>query len=72
MKIDNGNEKLVKEGKLAQDKDSARPRPTAIDVGFVRLGKEHGTVKTTTQSDKLPGKLVKAIVGLEKIKSFRL
>ena len=62
----------MREGKLAQDKDSARLRLTAIDVGFVRLEKEHGTVKTTIQRNKLPGKLVKAIDGLKKIKSFRL
>jgi DNA topoisomerase-1 len=73
MKIAKGNEKLVKEGKPAQDKDSVRSRLTAIDVGFVRLEKERGTVKATTQRDRLPGKLVKAIDGLEeKIMSFKL
>ena len=72
MKIAKENEKLLKEGKPAQDKDSVRSRLTAIDVGFVRLEKEHGTVKTTIQRDKVPGNLVKAIDGLERVKSFSL
>jgi DNA topoisomerase-1 len=72
-KIAKENEKLVKEGKPAQDKDSVRWRLTAIDVWFVRLEKERGTGEATIQRDKLPGKLFRAIDGLgENIKSFKL
>ena len=37
-----------------------------------RLGKEHGTGKATLMCNKLPGKLVEAIDGLENIKAFQL
>ena len=61
-KIAKENEKLVKEGNPTQDKDWVRSR----------LEKERGAGKAAIQRNKLPRKLVKAIDGLEKIKSFKL
>ena len=67
------NEKLVEEGKPAQDKDVLSSRLSAIEDEFARLEKERGTNKAALKRDKPSEKLVEAIDRLEeKIKAFKL
>ena len=58
-KFSEEDEKLVEEGKPAQDKDVLRSRLSVIDDEFARLEKERGTGKTKPKRGKLHEKLVR-------------
>jgi len=66
------NEKLLEEGRPAQDKDVLRSRLSAIGDELARLKKERRTGKATPKHDKPSEKLVEAIDRLEMIKAFKL
>ena len=66
------NEKLLEEGRPAQDKNVLRSRLSAIGDELARLEKERRTGKATLKRDKPFEKLVEAIDRFELIKAFKL
>lgn len=72
-KFQKENEKLVEEGKEAQDDSVLKERRKEIEAEFKRLAKERGTGKSALKREKPAEKIEESIDKLEeKIKTFKL
>jgi len=72
-KFNKDNEKLLEEGKEAQDDSILKEKKKEIETEYKRLTKERGTGKATLKREKATEKIEESIDKLEeKIKTFKL